>query len=40
MSEYIWKYLSLDKFISLLENSGLYFPTIKNLKNDDFSDLL
>lgn len=34
MSEYIWKYLSLDKFISLLENSGLYFPTIKNLKNN------
>ena len=34
MSDYIWKYLSLDKFISLLENRGLYFPTIKNLKNN------
>ncbi len=30
--EYLWKYLSLDKFCSLLENNGFYFTTIKNLK--------
>lgn len=32
--EYLWKYLSLDKFVSILENNGLYFTTIKNLKRN------
>lgn len=32
--EYLWKYLSLDKFVSILENNGLYFTTIKNLKHN------
>jgi len=32
MQNYLWKYLSLEKFISVLENSGIYFSTIKNLK--------
>ncbi len=32
MQNYLWKYLSLEKFISILENSGMYFSTIKNLK--------
>ena len=32
--EYLWKYLSLDKFVSILENNGLYFTTIHNLKQN------
>lgn len=34
MQEYLWKYVSLDKFISIIENQGLYFTTIQNLKNN------
>ena len=32
--EYLWKYLSLDKFESLLKNNGLYFSTIQHLKTN------
>ena len=32
--EYLWKYLSLDKFVSLLKNNGLYFSTVQHLKTN------
>lgn len=32
--EYLWKYISLDKFVSLLKNHGLYFSTVQHLKTN------
>lgn len=31
-NNFLWKYLSLDKFISLLENEAFYLPSLKKLQ--------
>lgn len=32
LKRYLWKYMSLDKFESLLENQGLYFSSLTQLR--------
>lgn len=34
-NQIFWRYMDVPKFISLLQNRGLYFPSLRQLTNDD-----